>query len=153
MRLTCCSRDLRVWAGLLALATVGGCGPSYEFAEVQGKVTLNQKPLEGVVVRFYPLHEQGMKQRPYATGVADGPRAEFELVSQEGEPGALVGPNKVVINWPSRDMRDPKDTRLQERIDKIAIPLRYTSVTTTPLLVEVKSGEGQTINLDLIDDE
>ena len=118
-----------------------GCnGRSYEFAEVEGTVTLNGKPLAGAVVRFYPLSQE-KDQLPYASGLTDA-SGVYRLTHAGKEPGALVGPNRVVVYWPSRDMRDGP-------APSAVIPIRYTVVTDSPLTFEVKTGAKQTIDLPL----
>jgi hypothetical protein len=130
--------------GILTLLTLTSCGgPPNEFAEVEGKVTLKGKPLAGAMVRFYPLGDE-KKQLPYATGMTDG-AGFFSLTHGDDEPGALVGSNRVVVSWPSRDMRGALPAPSQP------IPLRYTVADMSPLTVEVKSGGPQTINLLLGD--
>jgi hypothetical protein len=128
-----------VAAGMLLLAS---CGPTLEFGEVDGEVTLDGKPLIGAIVRFYPISDQ-RNQLPFATGTTDR-KGRYSLARDDGKPGALVGQNRVVVKWPSRDMRkegEPSGPPPE-------IPVDYTVVTKSPLNYEVKSGT-QTINLRL----
>jgi hypothetical protein len=129
--------------GLLALAGCGGQG-AFEYAEVEGKVTLAGKPLSGVEVAFYP-DDEGAKQLPYATGKTDG-SGNYTLALQGGKPGALVGKNRVVVNWPLPERRDD-----QKRSPPPGppIPTLYTVASETPLLFEVKRGGRQTIDINL----
>jgi hypothetical protein len=129
-------------AVLLALAGCGG--PKYTFAEVQGKVTLGDKPLSGVIVTFYPDSEAS-EQPPYARGTTDE-AGTYTLTRTTGEAGALVGKHRVVVNWPPPERRDD---RPPPPPPSPAIPLPYTVATQTPLLVEVKAGPRQTIDLPL----
>ncbi len=69
-------------AALLALA---GCGPKEEYAEVEGKVTLNGQSLSGVRVWFYP-DDEGNEQRPYATATTDASGA-YALTTAPGKRG------------------------------------------------------------------
>jgi hypothetical protein len=128
-----------VGALLLPLASCGG--PRHEFAEVEGKVTLGGAPLHGAVVRFYPVSED-REQPPFATGMTDAD-GTYTLSHGTGEPGALVGANRVVVYWPARDLRGdgPPPSR--------PIPTRYASALDSPLTFEVKPGPRQTINLPL----
>jgi hypothetical protein len=133
--------------GAAVLLALAGCGPSarIDYAEVEGKVTLDGAPLSGVKVTFYPDSE-GAEQLPYATGMTDATGA-YALTAVTGRPGAMVGRNRAVVNWPPRERGDP---------DKPAppppgppIPVLYTVAGQTPLVVEVKAGPPQTIDLPL----
>jgi hypothetical protein len=128
--------------GILTLLTLTSCGgPPQEFAEVEGKVILKGKPLAGAMVRFYPLGDE-KKQLPYATGMTDA-GGFFTLTHGDDEPGALVGSSRVVVSWPSRDMRGAQPA------PTFPIPLRYTVADLSPLTVEVKSGGPQTFDFVL----
>jgi hypothetical protein len=95
-----------------------------------------------VVVRFYPV-TAGI---PFATGKTDATGA-YRLSSEGGKDGAAVGKHRVVINWPPRERTDDRERRPLE--PGPLIPLPYTVANDTPLLVEVKSGGEQTIDLPL----
>jgi hypothetical protein len=126
------------------LATVTGCGgPTHEFAPVEGKVTLNGRPLVGVIVKFYPASET-TTQLPVATGITDE-AGVFRLSVSENRPGAVVGPNIAVVRWPVRDRAAPPP------VPDVPIPVQFSVVTESPLQFEVKAGLGQTINLILDD--
>jgi hypothetical protein len=133
------------------LLTIVGCGrgPNLEFAEVEGKVTLNNQPLSGVMVRFYPV-SQGREQLPYATGMTDV-AGMFTLCHHGDKPGALVGPNRAVVSWPSRDLRSAARDGPPPPPPTKEIPLHYTVAGETPLLFEVVAGDRQTIDLHLSD--
>jgi hypothetical protein len=131
---------------LLLLIALPGCGgPKLEYAEVAGKVTLDGQPLAGVKVCFYPLSE-APEQLPYATGLTDE-AGVYRLKAQTGEPGALVGRNRVVVQWPSRDILEAEG-RLPPAASQ-RIPLKYTVVSDSPLEFEVIAGGPQTIDLAL----
>ena len=65
------------------------------------RVTLNGKPLAGVVVKFYPDRESNI-QLPIATGTTDE-GGFYQLNVSKQQPGAVVGPSTVVVKWPVRD--------------------------------------------------
>jgi hypothetical protein len=115
-----------------------------EYAEVEGTVTLGGKTLSGVNVTFYP-DSAGVEQLPYATGKTDG-TGRYSLTLQSGKPGALVGKNRVVVNRPTPERRDDQP---RPPPPSPAIPVQYTVATETPLIVEVKPGGRQTIDLPL----
>ncbi len=133
------------------LVLLAGCsGKNFEFAEVEGKVTLNNHPLVGALVKYYPIHE-GREQLPVAMGMTDD-AGMYNLARQGDKAGALVGPNRVVVAWPSRDMRAVlgKDGKPAPAPSAV-IPLEYTTALETPLKVEVKAGGRQNIDLPLTD--
>jgi hypothetical protein len=145
------SRQTYARALLAFLLTVMGCGrgPNLEFAEVEGKVTLNSQPLPGVMVRFYPV-SQGREQLPHATGMTDA-AGTFTLSHHGNKPGALVGPNRAVVSWPSRDLRSAARDGPPPPPPTIEIPIHYTTAGETPLLFDVIAGDRQTIDLHLSD--
>jgi hypothetical protein len=137
----------RAAGGLAAalLTALAGCGGAKDvFAEVEGRVTMGGKPLTGAVVTFYPDSE-GREQLPYARGTTDD-AGRYTLTAVNGTPGARVGNNRVVVNWPLPERRadgPPPPPRTP------AIPPPYTVATETPIVVEVKAGPRQTIDLPL----
>jgi hypothetical protein len=130
---------------LLLAALVGCGGPTIEYAEVEGKVTMNKKPLAGVNVRFYPIRPE-KEQLPYSTGITDS-GGKYSLTHDGDKPGAVVGESKVVVSWPSRDIRAATGSPAPTA----TIPLRYTVVTDSPIAVVVKVGDRQTVDLALSD--
>ena len=128
--------------GLLVLLAVGGCR-KHHYTEVEGKVTLNGKPLSGVKVTFYPESE-GDRQLPYAFGTTDA-AGMYTLTLSDGKPGALQGPNRVVVKRPLAERQDVSAGPPPEP----SIPLQYTVVIETPLIFEVMPGARQTIDLEL----
>ena len=101
---------------LAVLAALAGCGgPKYTFAEVEGKVTLGEKPLRGVIVTFYPDSE-GLGAVAVLRGTTDD-TGTYTLTAVGGKPGALVGNNRVVVNWPLPERRSdgPRPPRRARR--------------------------------------
>jgi hypothetical protein len=135
---------------LLILLAVTGCGgPKLEFAEVDGKVTLYGKPLSGAMVRLYPI-DGGREQLPPASAVTDA-GGMYSLRHHGDQPGAVVGRSRAVVSWPSRDLLGAGRGGPAPSSPGPPIPLRYTVAGETPLIVEVKAGGRQTINLSLDD--
>jgi hypothetical protein len=129
---------------------LAGCGGSdYEVAKVEGKVTLNNKPLVGAMVRFYPMSDR-KEQLPIATGFTDQ-TGNYTLACRNNQPGAIVGPNRAVVSWPSRDIRAAGRDGQPLPAPSAEIPAHYTVANETPLTVEVKAGETNTIDLPLED--
>jgi hypothetical protein len=131
------------------LFAVAGCGPKLEFAEVSGKVTMNKKPLAGVFVQFYPLSD-AKEQLPSAIAKTDAD-GNYTLTHDGGKPGALVGPNRVVVYWPSRDLRGQGRDGKPLPPPSPAIPVRYTVVDESKLNFEVNAGPPQIIDIPLED--
>ena len=131
---------------VIAAAMLGafGCGQPYDFAQVEGKVTLAGRPLQGIRVWFY-LEADGREQPPYASGTTDS-SGVYHLTAETGKPGALVGKHRVVVNWavPERNPNKRPSPPLRP-----LIPLRYTAADDTTIIVEVKSGPKQTINIEI----
>src|SRR5262249_55882979 len=129
----------------IGLLLLGGCSsPQPEFGEVQGQVTLNGKPLAGLIVTFYPDTERDGV--PYAQGTTDA-TGTYTLTARTGQAGAVVGKHRVVVNWPRQERPAPGEKPPPP--PGPAIPLKYTVATETPLIVEVKAGSPQTIPLPL----
>lgn len=122
---------------LLAPLTVTGCGrPS--FGEVEGTVTLDGKPLEGVMVHFVPDFVDG-SAGPTSWGGTDAAGHYTLACMNQNQKGAFVGKHRVVCNEPERLSGEAKGSR---------IPERFRSPATTPLRFEVREGK-QTIDLHL----
>jgi hypothetical protein len=104
------------------------------------------KPLSGVIVTYYPVTE-GTEALPVATGKTDS-AGRYSLELKDGKPGATVGQNRAVVNWPLRDRSDQQDQRPKQAAQPF-IPVRYTVASETPLIVVVKPGGPQSIDLTL----
>ena len=126
----------RAWVLLMAVSLSSfGCGGGDlpELGTVMGKVTLDGKPLAGVMVQFHPLAEG----RP-GSGVTDK-EGNYVLKYNDGAKGTKVGPNKVEINtvWPDGEP-GPEQTE--------TIPPKYNSAST---LKEVVKKGSNTFNFEL----
>jgi hypothetical protein len=129
-------------AAVLAVGIAGGCGGrKVQYAEVGGVVTLDGKPLRGVAVFYYPAVE-GNDGLPFSTGTTDD-AGRYTLTSSAGPAGAVVGQCRVTVSWPYRPRGEAADKTPGPRI-----PVQYTTVLDTPLIIEVKDGP-QTIDLPL----
>jgi hypothetical protein len=134
-------------SALLFATLVSGCRePGPEFALVTGVVRINGKPDRGLLVRFSPDTDKGNVFPAFASGTTDEQgkyTLQYEYQGAEGE-GAPVGWHRVTII----------DTKVgytpQGQTSKpSAVPYTYSNVSNTPLVVEVKAGEPQTIDLDV----
>lgn len=94
----------RVSLVLLAACSLAsaGCGEAYQVAPVSGTVTLDGKPLPGVVVTFQPAIEQNQRAIGPASSATTGPdgRYTLHLVTVDRKPGAVVGKHTVRIMKP-----------------------------------------------------
>jgi hypothetical protein len=126
---------------------MSGCrekGPG--FAPVLGVVRINGQPERGLLVRLSPDAGRGNGLPAFATGKTDdqGKYAlKYEYKGKEGI-GAPVGWYRVTII----DSKIGFTPQGQEPKPS-SIPYSYASASTTPLLIEVKPGELQTIDLDV----
>lgn len=128
--------------GLLLFAFLPlGCGQGDrpDLGQVEGKVTLDGKPLSGATVQFQP--EQG---RP-SKGVTDE-SGHYELMYRPGVKGAVLGKHKVSISTYREANPDAEDAS-QKAEQKETIPENYNVNTT--LTAEVKSGSNDPIDFNL----
>jgi hypothetical protein len=124
----------------IGVAGCGQSGPKVEFAKVQGAVLVNGRPQSNVQVQFTPDPEKGIKLPAYAGAVSDDQgnyTLKYSYLNKTGE-GAPVGWNRVSL----LDMSAGGPGKTS------AIPPKYGSASTSPLLVEVKSGDNP-INLEV----
>jgi hypothetical protein len=82
-------------AGIL-LGALAGCGGA-KYAKVSGVVTLDGKGYKNAVVSFQPIGTPGNPAPGHgSTGLTDE-NGRFTLVSDDGQPGAVVGRHRVRI--------------------------------------------------------
>jgi hypothetical protein len=133
--------------GLSFAILVLGCSePRPEFTDVSGVVRVNGKPDRGLLVRFTPDSDKGNPFQAFATGTTDDQgkyTLKYEFGGEEGT-GAGAGWYRVTII----------DTKVgytpQGRKPKPStVPYIYGNTSTTPLIVEVKPGAPQTLDLDV----
>jgi len=127
-------------AGILLLAlTCWGCGPGGpEIASVEGKITMDGKPLPNAAVVFIP--ENG---RP--AGATTDSEGNYVLNFTAGRQGAIPGKNTVRITT----LRDPSETEDGKPIpgSPETIPMEYNAASK--LEFTVKEGERNIANFDL----
>lgn len=80
---------------LVALIAIGGCNRGPHLVTVTGKLTLGDKPCEGVTVVLSP--EDVSKMCSMASTMPDG---SFTLMTAFGKPGTPPGPYIVSISIP-----------------------------------------------------
>lgn len=124
------------FAVLIATALFAGCGPgNANTVLVKGKVTYKGQPVPNGTLNFMP---------------AEGPSAYTEIKPDGSyELRAVRGKHKVVVVA----MQDTTSALPEQRAALPApiVPNKYTAVTTTDLVADVKD-EPNTIDFDLKDD-
>jgi hypothetical protein len=78
----------------VAAAVAAGCGGDGSTIPVNGVVTLDDKPLSGARVTFYPEKETGGLGGTAETG-SDG---KFVIVGAKGAPGLVPGKYRVTVS-------------------------------------------------------
>jgi len=126
---------------LLGLIVCFGCSGSRDenlppTISVTGVVTYQGKPVPDASIMFYPT--QGRKP---ATGKADA-SGKFELSTFGKNDGVLAGEHKVTVN--------AYETTSEGVSMKSAIPVKYTTPSNTPLVVNVSESDNE-IKLELVD--
>lgn len=80
------------WPAVLCFV---GCGGGIETAEVSGLVTLDGKPLPGVVVQFEPIDGEQTRLPP-GTGLTNA-QGRYRVLRPGGKSGAVVGRSTVRV--------------------------------------------------------
>jgi hypothetical protein len=139
---------------LLAWTLLPGCERGPEFAEVEGTVTLDGKPLPEVEVVFLPDPEQETRGPRSACYTDDDGR--FHLRTDKGKDGAAVGVCRVCVvdiralaGAASAPGVTPEVRAAKKLGGPSRVPVAYNTSTLTPLRgVEIKPGK-QTIDIDV----
>jgi hypothetical protein len=137
-----------ILVGLGGLVVLDGCGrrlPSV--VPVQGTVLLDGKPLPKASVTFIPqLDRFGAESNSMAETDEEG---RFTLTcTYKGQPGAVVGKHVVVVTEapPPKELRRVQDSRVLDQYrakwGNRPIPPKYSSVSESPLQIEIKEGQG-----------
>lgn len=126
------------------IVAVGGCSQPY--GEVEGTVTLDGKPVKGVVISFIPDYDAGANGLS-AQGTTDS-EGHYKLHSMsKAQKGVFIGKHLVVCETPK--LAFPSDGKYPNHLAKSDdLPARYRSPDKTPLRFEVKEGK-QTIDIPL----
>jgi hypothetical protein len=123
----------------------GGCGQRLEYGQVAGRVHRDQMPLADVLVTFVP--EDSARKLPRAMGVTDA-AGRFQLHSEDGQAGAVVGKHRVVFEDLSiqNAPRSDDGTLLERPVPRF--PPQYAELLKTPVVREVQPG-AQELDLSL----
>jgi hypothetical protein len=136
-------KHLACWLAVVAVAwltTTCGCSRGYqqETAHVRGTVKLDGKLISGGSVMFVPNSGRG------AVGVIDS-NGGFVLGTYESSDGAIVGKHKVAVF--------PMGTSIESDelpSNYVPIPTRYQNGSSSGIEVEVKRGEENRVELNLV---
>jgi hypothetical protein len=128
---------------VLVLVLASGCGKKLKTVEVEGTLKLDNKPLEGVFVEFYPVVESGKPGLPMSTGKT-GDGGLYRLTCEDGRAGAILGQHRVVIR--KEILIRTEGGGLQEIPNEVPEP--YRTALSTPQRVEVTEGR-KTYDIDL----
>jgi hypothetical protein len=120
-----------LWVPAILVSVCAGCGSGFNYGQVKGTVTLDRVPLVGAKVYFYPILNGDGPVPPSSLGITDA-AGNYELVARNDVAGAVLGPHKVVVLFPS--------TGAADAAKRPKIPLDYTLMAKTPLSFDVKPG-------------
>jgi hypothetical protein len=137
---------------LAATIAVAGCSGQSGLAPVSGKVTYKGQPVSGATVLF-----MGNENTRPATAVS-GSDGSYSLMTLDAK-GAMPGNYAVVVT--KTDAPPAGEPPSMEDAAKAAnrpppppkelLPAKYSDATKSPLKVEVKLGQSNTIDLTLAD--
>jgi hypothetical protein len=127
---------LRSAALFLAAVLAAGCGDRAAVAPVSGTLKLKGKPLANVKVDFLPE-----KAGPRSSGVTDG-NGRYTLTCDDGRPGAVIGPHRVVAVDLSvyGDKPIPRGREEEVLLKPSRVPPGYSDIARTPWKKEVGGG-------------
>jgi hypothetical protein len=143
--------------GLVSLAPAPGCSRGPQFADVEGTITLNGRPLPDMEVVFLPDPEVGTLGPP-SSGYTDE-KGHYQLVTNKGQRGAVVGTHRVCLRdlttlptpplldaEGNRERAGPQGAKPAPKVSRV--PASYSSSHQTPLRsIEVKPG-GQILDFE-----
>jgi hypothetical protein len=127
---------------IILCSSLAGCGgESHKFVPAKGIVKIKGKPAAEVMVRFLPDSIKGNKgPASYATTDASG---NFELKSDNGQVGAVVGPHRVMLE----DLKVDRPAQGKPQLNPPRFAAKWSVGTTGPE-VEVKE-TGEAIEIDV----
>jgi hypothetical protein len=144
---------------LAGLASAAGCSRGPQFADVEGVITVNGRPLSDAEVTFLPDPEVGTLG-PTSSAYTDD-KGHYQLMTHKGQSGAVVGTHRVCI----RDLRtlpmpaifdaEGNPQRAAKSRPKVSrVPTAYNSSRETPLRgIEVKPGGPQVLDFPIGSDK
>ncbi len=123
----------------LACLAAAGCGEKPPvFAEVEGVVRINNKPVEGIYVEFAPDPAKSTKG-PVSSGTTDG-TGRFRLKTNKGQEGAVVGWHRVGLT-DTKASQASQEQLAAGRRGSSRVPDKYAVVSSSDVQKEVKEGK------------
>jgi hypothetical protein len=133
----------------------GGCGQRNQLGTVPvaGKVTYKGQAVPGATISFIP---DGEGRPATAISSADG---AYQLNTLDA-PGAMPGQYSIVVRKSEMAPDSTKPVTMEEALKlnnrpppapKELLPAKYTDAAKTPLKFEVKKGQANTFDLQLVD--
>lgn len=133
------------WLGFglcLCLLVVGCESKPYRLAPVNGKITLDGKPVPGAFVKFTPLPVEGKTPGPVSKGRCDT-EGRYSLTTIDGDAGAIVGKHRVSIySYSAPEILEPGEAPGKEMF-----PRRFN--TASKLISEVTESGLENENFEL----
>jgi hypothetical protein len=113
-------------AGFIFGIVSGGCGPRLPLHQVTGTVTLDGRPLGGVIVMFQPEAGPGAMDMTDASG-------RYDLQTPGRGRGAAAGRHSIWIEVPAADGPEPigESAVPLERKPIVELPARYLGPSTS----------------------
>jgi len=108
-----------------------GCGPNQ--VGVEGTVTVDGAPLTTGDVSYHPVNSKDKSDKAVGHSPIDA-QGKYKLFT-DGNPGVPPGSYKVVVH-----ASPPPDAANPYAVPAPLIDKKYTELATTPLTVEVASG-------------
>jgi hypothetical protein len=130
-------------SSVLVFTAMVGCGSDGpELARVQGKVTLDGKPVQGAVVTYVPVGGTASYGKTNSKG-------EYQLMFTDSKYGAMIGSHSVeleVKRIPASELKEMKAEGQEVPTEFVDIPKKYRKAGA--LTAEVKRGSNE-INFDM----
>jgi len=125
---------------LLTLAPAG-CRHRAAVAEVEGTVRIEGRPLENVLVVFFPDPSKGT-DGPASKGVTDA-AGHYRLRCEDQRDGAVIGWHRVVLEDLAVYTAPRDEGAATTSADGVSrIPRTYRSASGTPLRIEISPSGG-----------
>ena len=129
---------------VLCLVTfcLSGCGggpPAAKLVPVTGTVTIDDQPVENIMVQFVPKTMDETVNAPTSQALT-GADGKFELFTTGNEKGAIAGLHLVTFN----DIMVDRPAQGEEQQNPSRVPLRYSTDG-----IEVTVAEGKPLELKL----
>jgi len=151
------ARRTRISAAATLLLGFAGCGGGPKFAPVSGIVTVDQKPYPNAIVSFQPLGTQKNPDPGRGSSALTDEKGQFTLLTDDGQPGAVVGKHRVRIQTHRKDpsayfdpaigFPDRYDPRKKPLVDPI--PLEWYSDQSSKEF-DVPPGGTDKANFDIV---